>query len=431
MLEQHASAVVQVMCDLRRLHTTIDDVRGIEYLWRKINNRLIGRSLVPGEPLKISLDGGLVALWIIDAQGQAHVTPETRFHIVDVVRNPALVYRCSVCRKYGPFRCLRCEKDGRVEGSERLCVEHAHFIRGRPGAYCRDHIPSCTCTSTCAKQATFACERCNKLFGDEDDHFRRKHPKDSTIEYCTHCYYVLFGLCLRCQMKGKPDTLGRLRCTFKTREMLRPCGMPLCWEHSFQWKIWGPHNRGLTFCEQHQQLVHNADPKDVLAMMIVAHPPQRGKVFSLANAFRLRRLLNRNRTEQLSFEQVKQALAAISYLSTTKEPHVRKRYSEIIQAFDKAVESVPQLQVKLTEEIRAFYLHTVGPETASRIVGVTIVDRFVSPGQADRWHIELALRSTEKRPYIGREGAVIKQLKAQFHISRLDFWDATRHCYID
>jgi hypothetical protein len=395
----------------------------MEGLWRKINKWLVGNILMPGKAIEVPLDTGKVSLWDVDNQNRKVVTANTHFRIVDVLRNPTLLYRCRVCKSYGPFRCAECVKR-LPEGEERLCSKPscAHFIQNRLTAYCPEHIPRCKCSTMCKNKATFMCEHCRKLFGD---HFRHQHPQNKDIEYCRNCYSSLFEECAVCKQLGSTHNLGKLRCAFKSQSMADPCGEPLCWEHGFQWKIWGPHNRGITFCERHKPLVCNTDPVDVLRMMITAPPPQQARSFSLANAFRLRRMLNRNRAAPLSFEQIGQALHALSREATSWERPAAQRYSETVRAFDRTLQNLPRKQEELLAQIRAFYEHTIGKETMQAIVTLNIVDRYVRPGQPDSFHIALYLNTSNKGPYIGRGGDIIKQLQAQLHLSRLDFWDAT------
>src|SRR5579884_808197 len=129
MLGERVTTAVQVICDLRRYYLNVDSERKMNELWQEINERLVGKELRNGGLLEVYLGRGkLVKLWVVDAQEQTSVTPETNFHIVDIVRNPLLIYRCRICRAYGPFCCTDCMKAERPRGEERLCSKHAHFI---------------------------------------------------------------------------------------------------------------------------------------------------------------------------------------------------------------------------------------------------------------------------------------------------------------
>jgi hypothetical protein len=424
MLETRISAAVQVICDLRSYRPNIDSERKMDELWRSINDRLVGKELRNGGQLEVYLDRGkLVRLWVVDAHDQARVTPDTSFHIVDIVRNPWLIYHCRICGKYGPFRCMDCVKAERPRGEERLCLEHANFIEGRWSAYCDEHMHHCHCSSLCKDIATFCCEHCNRFYGE---HYRTSHPHDKTIDYCQKCYDRLFGHCSVCEKEGKHDSLGTLHCSFKSRNMAYPCGIALCWKHAWQWKIWGPHNHGITLCEHHKRLLRNSEPADVITMMITTRPPRsrRGKSFSLANLYRLRRLLNRDRAEPLSFEQIVQTLHALSAQSITWDKYTQQRYSAIVRVCEEIMRKLPDIQRELLAKIREYYWNTVGRKAAQSIVWLSIEDRWISSDQPDLLIIAVHLNTASKRPYIGLGGETVKRIEAQLG-ARLEFWDVT------
>jgi hypothetical protein len=423
MLEMRAPAVVQVICDLRHFYLNIDSERKMDELWETINERLVGRELRNGGELGVYLDRGkLVRLWVVDAQGQTKVTPDTIFHITDIVRNPQLVYRCRTCNKYGPFRCMDC-MDTRPRGQERLCSTHAKFVEGRWRAYCDAHLPACRCFSWCKDTATFCCEHCNGFYGE---HYRTSHPHDKTIDYCKKCYDRLFGHCSVCLTEGRSESLGTLRCAFKSREMAYPCGEALCWKHALQWRIWGPHQHGITLCERHKQLIRNSDPKDVLTMMITTRSPRsrRGKSFSLANLYRLRRLLNRDRTGPLSFEEIVETLHALSRQSEAWDKYAQQRYKDIVNSCDKMLQEIPIRQNEMLAKVREYYWDGVNKKAAQAIAWLTIEDRYVRPGQPDLFFLAVHLNTPSKRPYIGIGGDIIKRIESQLG-ARLEFWDIT------
>lgn len=423
MLEMPVPAVVQVICDLRRFYFNIDSQKKMDELWETINERLVGRELRTGGELGVYIDRGkLVRLWVVDAQGQTHVTPDTIFHITDIVRNPQLVYRCRTCNNYGPFRCMDCV-DTRPRGQERLCSTHAKFVEGCWRAYCDEHLPSCRCFSFCKDIATFCCEHCNGFYGE---HYRTSHPHDKIIDYCQKCYDRLFGHCSVCSTEGRSESLGTLRCSFKSWDMAYPCGEALCWKHALQWKIWGHHQHGITLCERHKRLIRNSNPKDVLAMMITTRPPRsrRGKSFSLANLYRLRRLLNRDRTEPLSFEAIVETLHALSEQSKAWDKYAQQRYKEIVNSCDKALQEIPIRQNEMLAKIREYYWDEVSKKAAQAIAWLTIEDRYVRPGQPDLFFLAVQLTTPSKRPYIGIGGETVKRIESQLS-ARLDFWDIT------
>jgi hypothetical protein len=208
--------------------------------------------------------------------------------------------------------------------------------------------------------------------------------------------------------------------------MAYPCGEALCWKHALQWKIWGPHQHGITLCEHHKRLIRNSNPKDVLAMMITTRPPRsrHGKSFSLANLYRLRRLLNRDRTESLSFEAIVETLHALSEQSKAWDKYAQQRYKEFVNSCDKTLQEIPIRQNEMLAKIREYYWDEVGKKTAQAIAWLTIEDRYVRPGQPDLFFLVVQLTIPSKRPYIGIGGETVKRIESQLS-ARLDFWDIT------
>src|SRR5438128_1929141 len=98
----------------------------MQTLWYQVRDLLTGKSLVQGQPIDIQLPHGTVELWVMDAVGKTQVDTATAFSIIDIIRNPKLIYRCRVCGGYGPLRCNRCVDENRPEGQERLCTTCAH-----------------------------------------------------------------------------------------------------------------------------------------------------------------------------------------------------------------------------------------------------------------------------------------------------------------
>ncbi len=412
---------VQIICDLRGIESNVHDKNSMRAIWQQANTQLVGKSLLPQQPLEISLANGTLTLWIVDAKGLQRIEQDTTFDIVDILRNPALRYHCKVCNAYGPLRCVKCVEEKSPEGAERLCSQHAYFVKDSQSAYCPKHKPTCRCSPSCKELATFACNRCSKprqpgLFGE---HYRHPHPQNSDIDYCQRCYAILFERCEVCNKQGKTQKLAGQHCAYKTRSGDKPCGMALCWEHCLQWKIWGQHCRGLPFCEKHKQLLSKSDPADALFMMITAIPPRNS--IHLSNIFRLRRLINRGRTQNVQFEQLGQALYLLKDFANSWDERARQRYSEIMQAYTETKKTLPQLQNSLLQQITSFYAHESGHQASSQIVGLEVVDCFSRQGSPQKYHLNLVITTPNKGPFIGRGGALIRQVYSQHNIERLDF----------
>lgn len=402
---------IDVICDLRRFSVDVNDIGTLQVIWQQVNEKLVGQSLIQGQPIAVHLPQGEVSLWVVDAHNVIQVGSDTAFKIIDVLRSPQLVYRCRDCGKYGPLRCNQCKDQGRPE---RLCSKCARMIKDELSAYCSEHIPKCNCQPKCTEDSTFRCRRCRKLFGE---HVIRQNPHDLDTDYCLFCYRILFERCSVCESLGD-FRLGKSKCAYHTREMENACSKPLCWAHSYQWKIWGPHNRGVTLCERHKQILGSTDPADLLFMMLTARPPyiRRGKRQSLPNPFRLRRIINRNRTTPLTFDQLNYVSKSLERRVSDWGRHAENNYRYMMKSFNEIVGGLPSAEANLLTQVRAFYQQTVGSDAAQQITGVEIIDRFSKPGQSSRYRVYLHLNTANKGIFIGRGGATINLLCSRLNI---------------
>ena len=402
---------IQVICDLRQYNKRVDTIAMMQTLWQQVSGQLVGKTLAAGLPLDVQVSGGKLLFWIVDTANIVRVEDNTSFTIVDMLHSPRLLYTCHICGKYAPFRCKHCP-----ENKNRLCANCAYFIKDKQDAYCLKHLPLCNCRSRCKTTATFSCNSCQKLYAK---HMLKLHPRNADIEYCQDCYQDLFGLCTVCSKQGK-SVLGKSRCAFKTPAAEKTCNQQMCWEHSFQWKIWGPNNRGLTLCDQHKQRLGNTDPADLLFMMLVTPPPERTQYQSLFNAFRIRRIINRNRSTPVSFDQLKQTLSTISHVIKKCDPETRRRYDGMVKNFHETISRLPQKQQELLQQVKAFYQQAVGRDAATQITGLEIKDCFFKPGEPPRYRVQIYLNNTNKGRYIGPGGTVVNNLRSQLNID-VDF----------
>ncbi len=402
------SPTIDVICDLRQFNAGVDDVGTVQNLWLQIGDQLAGQPLLEGQSLTVPLPEGNLKLWVVDAHDVTLVEPDATFQIVDVLRSPKLLYRCSVCGEYGPLRCVECEKENH---ETRLCSVHAHQIKDELRAYCPEHIPKCNCRSGCSEDATFRCQRCRRLFGE---HVHRHHPNDPTVDYCRRCYRILFE---QCSAPGCHH-LGKSKCAYQTRDMEEPCGKPLCAEHSYQWKIWGPHNRGVTLCEHHKRLLGSTDPADLLFMMLTARAPyaRRGRRRSLPNPFRLRRIINRNRVTGLTFDQLGHVLRSLESQVSDWGRRAERNYRYMSRRYYETTDGLSDVEADLLQRVKDFYQRTVGWSAAQQIAGLEITDRYYKPGQPPRYRVRLYLNTTNKGPFIGRRGSTINHLRTLLNL---------------
>ncbi|MEZ4672280.1 MAG: KH domain-containing protein [Anaerolineae bacterium] len=411
--------LIDIICDLRNQTKNVDDIGGIESIWQIYSKQMIGLKLETGVPLQVSSPTSSEALviWVLDPHGQTQITNDSSFNVVDVLRNPKLLYTCRVCGEYGPLRCVKCEEK---EGSSRLCSKHAYFIEDELAAYCEEHIPSCSCSASCTERADFRCSRCHRLYGK---HFRKAGPQTADgadkVYYCNRCYSSLFEQCDVCS-KARINRLGKSTCAYHSISTGESCGLHLCWEHSYQWKIWGPHNRGVTLCEYHKRILSSADPQEILFTVLAAKAPYagRGKRQSLPNPFRLRRMINRHRTYPLTFDQLYSALANLQASSVSMNSHTKRNFDYMTRSFQENIAGIGNKEQEILYQIREFYRMKVGADVAAAIAGAEIVDRFYKPGEPSRFRVQVKvnLPERERGRLIGTKGSVINLLKSQLNV---------------
>lgn len=405
---------VEFIFDLRRYTDRADSSEKVEALWRKISPSLVGKPLTNGTAISLDIpQTGNIALWIVESNGLIQIADDTEFNIVDVLRSPKLLYQCAVCKEYGPLRCVKCEEEHR---ETRLCSRHAHIIKDELSAYCSEHIPTCSCRDNCNEPAVFRCRSCartnrqNSLYGK---HFHKSHPNDPDVDYCQRCYQRLFE---HCKTPGchRP---GRSKCQYQTRSA-DPCNVPSCSDHSYQWKIWGPHNRGVTLCEKHHDMLGIADPADLIFLILTAKAPlssKRGRYQSMPNPFRLRRLVNHHRSSKLSFSQLEYVLKSMEPLVPNWGRNAERNYGFLIKSFNEIVGSLDGLERDFLDTIRSYYQTHVGWDAASQIQALQIQDRFSKPNEKPKYRVKLIVTG-EKGRLIGRGGAYMKQLREMHNL---------------
>jgi hypothetical protein len=405
---------VEVIFDLRQYSGRADSNDRIEALWRQISPNLVGKSIKNGNVINLDISSERIGLWVVDNNGLSEVGENTEFRAVDVLRSPKLVYQCAVCGEYGPLRCVKCEEEKR---ETRLCSKHAHIIKDELSAYCAEHVPSCSCKVGCKETAVFRCRSCARTVKDRPrslygTHYHRTHPKEPDVDYCLRCFKRQFERC----DSPSCNRLGRSKCHYQTRNG-EPCGVPSCSDHSYQWKIWGPHNRGVNLCERHQGTLGRADPEDLIFLILTAKIPyfKRGRRYSMPNPFRLRRLINRHRSSPLSFAQLEKVLKSLEPLVSNWGKSAERNYSYIVKLFSETVGNLDSMERDFLEKVRSYYQNYVSWDASSQILGLQIQDRFSRPGEKTRFRVRLTI-SGEKGRLIGRGGAHMKQLRDIYNL---------------
>lgn len=200
-------------------------------------------------------------------------------------------------------------------------------------------------------------------------------------------------------------------------------------------KIWLAHNRGITLCEHHARSIGNARPENMIMMMLLADPPSRRVRHLLWNPYRLRRIINKKRDRQLSFQDVYSALLSTRNLVQNITPewlgdeesrrHERKaewvgqNYQKMVEEMANVVNEVPRLESNFSRTIRDFYTDN-HPRAVANILNVEIVDLYKRPNKDPQYVVEVSIVPNTKGMFIGRGGAYMKEIQNRLNV-RINF----------
>jgi hypothetical protein len=407
--------MIEAILDLREWRETAASPSAIGRAWAAIQSSLVGQLPVAAEALEVRAEGGIARLWIVSTPSHEPIADDTPLLLLDVVRNPRLMYVCRDCGEYGPLRCQKCEDE---EQPARLCSKCAKTILDELTAYCSRHLPLCECREGCPEKANFRCRKCRRLFGT---HQQKAHPRDPETSYCANCHWVLFGRCQPCAELRK-QRLGRSKCGFFRRDTGERCALPLCWEHSQQWRAWGQDNRGIPLCPEHVKALATVDLESILLSLLTTKPPisDRGRPMPLPNLFRVRKLLKTCRSRPESFRTI---LEAVQRLEPDIESRGRERlsrdYRYMRESYGEALADLAQKEPMFLEQIRDYYARELGSGYGSAILGAEVIERWKEKGQW-RYRVDVRTSLTNRGHLIGPGGQRIKPLQEKYGI-RIDF----------
>lgn len=407
------ASVIPIILDLRGTQMPFQIQEDIGTVWQTIESQLVGKYITCDTPLTLETKLGTILLLSVDETINKMIHTDDQFLITNVFQNPTVLYTCKECNEYGPLRCKDCEDE---KNPNRLCSNHALSIDDELRFYCKHHIPTCSQTH-CYQAATFRCQKCYNLFCKNE---QRKHPNDEYIDYCSNCYTFLFE---RCSEKSC-NRVGRTKCEFSYLNVnIEVCKEPLCTEHSFQWKLWGGHNRGITLCQKHRDELKNTSLKDLLNIIITAKPPfeKRGKLYSLPKAFKLRRLINSQKQQPVSFQEIEHALNRLEGEAEVRQWTVRNRhdFQFMKSRFIEDTQGLPDKEKELLTKIWNFYklkLDHRNQHMLYYIKRVEIADVFFK-NQKNQYTVKLHLAAEAQRGiFIGAGGKFIAELSQQLMI---------------
>jgi len=262
---------VELILDLRELHTRPDSREAFGKLWGGLEPALYGRDLRSKTVHELQGPNGTLRIEVARiAAGTGLATPRTRFAVVAVREPSKLRHRCTECaeasiEEYGPFRC----PEGPPAQEHRACNKHVVILDGSLAPRCGAHHPRC---ADCHSMATFWCagKSCDRKTAWCDRH-RRFRPQDQDVSYCPNCYTRQFP---GCEYSGCRN-IGTIACEHVSRA-LEPCGRRVCTLHARRWQVYGPERMGLGRCSQHARLA--GVPVDDLILQIVAGTANRRRL---------------------------------------------------------------------------------------------------------------------------------------------------------
>jgi transcription termination factor NusB len=173
----------------------------------------------------------------------------------------------------------------------------------------------------------------------------------------------------------------------------------------------------------------------MIMMMLLADPPSRRVRHLLWNPYRLRRIINKKRDRQLSFQDVYSALLSTRNLVQNITPewlgdeesrrHERKaewvgqNYQKMVEEMANVVNEVPRLESNFSRTIRDFYTDN-HPRAVANILNVEIVDLYKRPNKDPQYVVEVSIVPNTKGMFIGRGGAYMKEIQNRLNV-RINF----------
>jgi len=428
---------IDVSLDLRQLKLKIDDRHSpksaLFEVWRYISNDLIGRSVSFAQKIELSNHIGQWSVFILDPRNVTVINENTKINIVDIEREPEIRHACKEHRKknqiiFGPFFCPECRAKGIVEN--RLCEDHVRFLENKYTAYCPDHLPFCQCREKCTESATFECDYCHNCFSDR---WKRQHPNDPFTLLCIQCYSFHFERCEDCEREGR-KRLGKSRCAFPTSNGDERHGKRICTlRHARQWQIWGPHRRGIVLCEQHYQQLSQANPTELLWMLVTAEAPEPYLRNRVTDIYRLRNIVGYVRHQEFPWRAMEQSLYNLIERATrfNSPRYIGQNLKEMIRKISDAQTDLPVIEAQLLVQVRDFYRTRLRGDPTNFILGVAVKRVFGGKGKPQTYSIAIRVAydvsgKSMKGLLIGRQGVLANQLREAlklYAVERIEFED--------
>jgi len=425
---------VDIALDLRELKIQLDSRNDFFRAWDEfLANRLVGTSIVSGQTLEFNEPRGSWRLLVLDTGDNSVIGKDTLLNVIDLARPPEVRRACKEHVKSGQnvfaaFHCRACRDENK---SDFLCEEHANFLENRYLTFCAEHIPRCQCRRDCPDAAAFACDRCAKTFSVN---YRQPHPNDPLTLFCNMCFAAKFESCSECKAKGQ-TRLGKSVCAFPTGFNGERCGKRLCTlRHARQWLIWGRHWRGAALCQTHYTSLPTASAVDLLWIIVSAKAPARFLQDRARKAHRLRNIISYHRKQDLSWNEMAQALRALEQRAKAAENRIamdniiqlQRETEESIKKIGEMQQDLPRLEAQYLMQVRQFYTAHLRSDPATIILRIKAQPVLGRRGEPPKYRLTISVaRDSYGRSFkgllIGKGGMLINQLKSQLNLQGVDF----------
>jgi transposase-like protein len=173
----------------------------------------------------------------------------------------------------------------------------------------------------------------------------------------------------------------------------------------------------VTLCERHASRLGSTSPSDLLFMMLAATPPSPRVRNRIYNPYRLRRIINRNRSNPISFGDLYHALEPIESAVKTLGRWPTKNYKKMRERIARTLQKIPDLESKFLSQVKDFYREELGRRYANQILGLDIEDCYRHPRRPTRYRVAVRISGTNKGRFIGRGGAIVQKLESRFDLS--------------
>ena len=151
----------------------------------------------------------------------------------------------------------------------------------------------------------------------------------------------------------------------------------------------------------------------MIFMIITAKAPfvKRGRYHYMPNPFRLRRLINRNRTTPMTFAQLEHVLRSLEPQVASWGKYAERNYQSIMKSYAETIGNLDVLEREFLDKVRTFYQSRVGWDVAAQIRGLEIQDRYSKPGRPPTYRVHFIADEPKGRLVRYRSVNVLNELR--------------------